>query len=196
MKYLVVSIIGLFLIANGSTVIHAFSGPAGGDFALNNQKALFYNTAKAVGWHQPKFSTEIANILTRNIRFNNPNHKSYVYLYANNGVIKGFFPVVGKCSSPDSSATSLWHATDANGNSDTSNNQLMRTGTGDPAGAAVDSPQLDGTYGQNENGIYCYLDKPGHPMVQFNGDYVWSDTFIPLHQAPELIIGRVEKHGK
>lgn len=164
------------------------SQPTGGDYALNNQNQLFNASARAVGWHQPRQSTELENLLIRNMRYNNPNHKSYVYIYANNGAIKAYFPIVGKCTATDSSATSLWHATNSIGNNDTSNNSTMTVGSTGIAAATVDSPQLDGSYGGNEPGVFCFLDKPGHPMITFNGDYIMSDQYIPLKQAPELVM--------
>jgi hypothetical protein len=191
---ILIAVLLTWFLATGTTVVvvKAFNTtPKGGDYALNNQKSLFYNAIKKTGWKQPRNSTELENLLVRNIRFNNPNHKSYVYVYANNGAIKAFFPVISKCSAVDSSATSQWHAAPRTGNADTTGGW-----SGNDIGPAVDSPQLDGSFGGAEPGIFCLLDKPGHPMVQFNGDYIWSDTFIPLKQAPELVIGKVESHTK
>jgi hypothetical protein len=178
-------------VANGSTVVGAFTGPRGGDFALNNQNPLFKETAQAVGWHQPHYSTEIANHLIRNMRYNRKGNKSYVYIYANNGVIKAYFPIIGKCSSTQSSPTSLWHAQGHEGNNDTSNGNYF--GGGDHTGVPVDSPQLDGSYGDNEPGVFCFVDEPGHPMITFNGDYIMTDKYIPLRSEPELIINH--KHS-
>lgn len=191
---IIVILLSALLAACGTAIMVKAATPSGGDYALNNENQLFQTAARAVGWHQPRWSQEIANHLIRNMRYNDPGHKSYVYIYANNGAIKAYFPVIGKCSATDSSPTSLWHAQPSSGNNDTTNNNSF--GGNDNTGVAVDSPQLDGSYGANEPGIFCFVDKPGHPMITFNGDYIMSDQYIPLHQAPELIVDQTRSGVK
>ena len=50
----------------------------------------------------------------------------------------------------------------------------------------VDSPDFDGTYGQNDDGIFFFT--TSNAYVEWKGDYLWSDQPLQLTQQPELVV--------
>ena len=52
----------------------------------------------------------------------------------------------------------------------------------------VNSPDLDGSYGDNPKGIFFYTDKDEYK--EWTGDYHYSDTPMNMAQPPELVVNQ------
>lgn len=127
-------------------------------------------------------SNEVANICERYRRLSDPNRVSYVYLVSNTGGFFGEYQVKGKCSSTDSQVT---------------NPQTTKTDDQGASGASIttlDAQQLDGSYGQNEQAIYCYIDDKEQTMIEFNTQFIWVDSPLPVVMPPNVPV--VVPNGK
>lgn len=135
-------------------------------------KTLLNNAMQATGYRPLTASEEMHNLLERILRQNDPNHISYLYLFLP-GVAQplGYYVIKGKCSSTDSLPVNPTQPLyDGNGN----------------ATAIIDAAQLDGSFGTNEQGIFCFLDNAARTMITWSGVYFQSDSYIPLAHVPVL----------
>lgn len=122
-------------------------------------------------------STERANLISRLKLFNNPDKISYIYLI-NYGKVMAFYTIKGKVSSVNSLLTDP--------------SQLIY-GNGEACNYAgsncynVESPDLDGTYGQNgpEGSIFFFTTEGAY--VEWHGDYMLADQPLKLTTQPELV---------
>lgn len=129
-------------------------------------------------------SNERANLIKRLTTFNNPNKVSYIYLISY-GKVMAFYTIKGKVSSVDSMLTDP--------------TQLIY-GDGSPCdiGSAgqcyqVQSPDLDGSYGTNGNGVFFFTTAGAY--VEWNGEYMLADQPLQLTNQPELV-QTVDAKGK
>lgn len=104
-------------------------------------------------------SQERDNLIERLRRINQQNLTGCVYLI-NYGHVMAFYPVRGKVSSLQAYLTA----------NESSTGEL---------------PDLDGTYGQNSDGIFFFTAQ-GNAYVEWHGDYLWSDQCLTLNQEPAL----------
>lgn len=139
------------------------------------------NNSQAMTLHQvypyPKMSqsNELANLTERYKRFgSDPNKVSYVYLLGSTGAIIAEYQVKGKCSSTESQYASPasidYNSANGGGN------------------VVVPSAQPDGSYGQNEQAIFCFLDDAARTMIEFNTQFIWTDTRLQLDTPPIISI--------
>lgn len=119
-------------------------------------------------------SAELANLVERINRTNDPNHTWYVYIFTMDGKLMYYSQIQGKVSSTDSSPSAP------------NRNQCSGSGSGYACGT-VDNPALDGSYGKNEPGIFFFLRNASHTMVETNFYYIVTDSFIPFTQKPVLV---------
>lgn len=137
-----------------------------------NQRQLLNSTAI------PTFqnSQERENLVRRLNTFNTPNKISYIYLVSY-GRVMAFYTVKGKVSSVDSLLTNPTQLVDRYGDQCSgSNSQDCFT---------VPSPDLDGSYGTNGNGIFFY-DTAG-AYHEWNGEYLLVDQPQNLATQPDIV---------
>lgn len=120
-------------------------------------------------------SLERQNVANRATLFDSPDKISYIYLLSY-GKVMAFYTVKGKVSSLRSymfPETKLVY------------------GDGTPCnyGSAscypVDAADIDGTYGENVEGIFFFTTEGAY--VEWKGDYMMSDQPLKLSTQPELI---------
>ncbi len=114
-------------------------------------------------------SLERKNISDRLQRLNAQNMNGYIYLLSF-GHVMAYYPVKGKVSSLNSFLTPQEEIHWGN------NGAVVTTAT----------PDLDGSYGENDSGIFFFT--TGGVYVEWHGDYLFSDSPLTLSQQPELIM--------
>ena len=134
---------------------------------------VYKDLVKAVPAPHPTDSVERRNLSKRLERFNVPSKISYIYLI-NYGKIMGYFVVKGKVSSVSSAMTCTQQLVEDGG----AINQYSQV-------HVVESPQLDGSYGTNGEGIFFFTDTDTY--VEWKGDYMLCDSPLKLAQPPELV---------
>ena len=117
------------------------------------------------------YSLQRTNLTRRLLLMNNPNRVSYIYLFSQMGTLVGFYVVKGAISSLNEHLTTQTQLVEGIGNN--------RSG---PRSQIVNSPSLDGTYGNNGTGIFFYTETGQY--VQWNGPYLWSSQPQTLHTQP------------
>lgn len=114
-----------------------------------------------------KDSLERRNLKERLLRTNNPDALGYVYLM-NFGKIVGYYSVKGKVSSNQSQMTT---------------DQLIAKPCDSCDRYVVNAPGDDGSYGDNEEGIFFFTTEG--TMVTSDLNYIWSDQPLPI-DVPRL----------
>lgn len=125
-----------------------------------------------------KYSLERENLIKRLERWNNPNKISYIYLMSNAGQIVGYFTIKGKVSSVNSKLTT------------TTQISYMYS----QSVAAVESPDMDGSYGSNGDAVFFYLTDGTY--MEWNGKYFLSDRPVKLSVQPIMTYDVTPKKGK
>jgi hypothetical protein len=116
-------------------------------------------------------SLERRNIRERLLRQNKPNTIGYVYVLGMNGTYVGYYAIKGKVSSTQSQMTT------------TDLIQSCGQGSSYSCAVTVPAPGDDGSYGQNEPGIFFFTTE--NVMVTTSMDYIASDQPLPVN-APNL----------
>lgn len=127
-------------------------------------------------------SSELKNEIQRyHVLNDDVNRISYVYLMSLDGKIIAEYQIIGKVSSTDSLYSSPASIDPNCGGSQ---------GYSDTNCPVVPAAQPDGSYGQNEPGIYFFINDgySPHTMVEWNGTYLWSLTQLNLQQPPDIIV--------
>ena len=124
---------------------------------------------------KPTSSLERANLIRRYNFLNDQDKQFYVYLVSY-GKVMAFYTAKGKVSSTNSRLTQ--------------EEQIVKDpncymGGGGPCGLVVGSPQLDGSYGTNGDGIFFFTTEGAY--VEWNGEYMVSDFPLKLSTPPELV---------
>lgn len=115
-----------------------------------------------------KDSLERRNIRERLLRTNKPNAIGYVYILSF-GKFIGYYTIKGKVSSTQSQMTT--------------GTLFVRPCSGCDK-QPVDSPGDDGSYGDNEPGIFFFTTDGA--MVETSADYIVSDQPLAVADVPEL----------
>lgn len=123
------------------------------------------------------YSLQRQNLITRLNMMNNPNRVSYIYLMSQYGNIVAFYVVKGAVSSLNEHLTTQTQLVLGAG---------VENGTGSngPTSHVVNSPSLDGTYGNQGTGIFFFTETGA--MIQWNGPYMWSTQPLTVHEQPIL----------
>lgn len=116
-------------------------------------------------------SVERANLKRRLETFNKSDKISYIYLVSF-GKVMAFYPIKGKVSSVNSLLT-------------TPEQLKCERGYQSIACTAVASPDLDGSYGSNGDGIFFYTTEGIY--VEWNDKYLLADQPLKLSTPPVLI---------
>jgi hypothetical protein len=135
--------------------------------------------AKEIGRNVPipqlKTSSERVNVARRAELFDNEDKISYIYLVSY-GKVMAFFTVKGKVSSLRSYMTPEEKIVEYNGK------DCWGGGTGC---FVVGAPDIDGTYGENVEGIFFFTTEGAY--VEWKGEYMMSDQPLRLVTPPELV---------
>jgi len=121
---------------------------------------------------------EIVNLCNRARRINVQNMQSCITLFAKNGAVVGFFPVKGKVSSLNSYLLP--------------GDQVNRYNETYGGNVTTESPDIDGAYGKNADGIFFFT-ADSDAYVEWQGDYFWSDQCLAPTTAPLLVRQVAEK---
>ncbi len=121
-------------------------------------------------------SIERRNLTEKLLRFNDPNKIAYVSLLSDFGTVVATYTIQGKVSSNQSSLTS----------------QVQCNGDGNrPNDPCFPSPTDDGSYGENEAGIFFFT--TGGVIVQWNGRYLLTDAPQQIVSAPVITYNLTDK---
>lgn len=121
-------------------------------------------------------SQERLNISRRAQLFDSENKISYIYLISF-GKVMAFYTVKGKVSSLNSYMVPQDKLVYGDGTN--------CTGSRQDACYSVAAPDLDGSYGQNANGIFFFTTEGAY--VEWSGDYMMSDQPLQMSTQPELV---------
>jgi len=130
-------------------------------------------------------TSEMINLLMRISREGDPTHIGYVYLLSVDGKIMFYSPVYGKCSSMNSLPTPPDKV-----QTDTGGTNNAYWGWGVDTSAA----QLDGSYGENEPGIFCFT-VPNRVLIESNLPFFMSDSYIHMQTPPALQLNCTNSTG-
>lgn len=136
------------------------------------------NLVEAVPIPQLSNSLERENVAKRAELFNTPDKISYIYL-VNYGKVMAFYTVKGKVSSLQSYMIPTERL--IRGNGEPCDTQY----SGEYGCYTVAAPDIDGTYGENVEGIFFFTTEGAY--VEWHGDYMMSDQPLKLTTSPELI---------
>lgn len=145
---------------------------------IQQSNSLNQDIAKAVPVPQLVTSSERKNVAKRAETFDNEEKISYIYLVSY-GKVMAFFTVQGKVSSLRSYMTPVDKL--VYGNGDTCDEKY----TTSPECYVVEAPDLDGTYGENVDGIFFFTTEGAY--VEWKGEYMMSDQPLKLSTQPELV---------
>jgi hypothetical protein len=119
-----------------------------------------------------KDSLERRNLKERLLRQNDPDRVGYVYILSF-GKFIGYYTIKGKVSSTQSQMTTA-QLTD----------YACDDGLSGCQAQALEAPGDDGSYGENEQGVFFFTTEG--VMVQVSTDYIYSDQPIAVGGIPEL----------
>lgn len=123
-------------------------------------------------------SQERRNLVRRLELVNNANRISYIHLLAMDGRVIFYSTVRGKVSSLNSMLTT--------------SQQVVTipypacSGQGCYGQNVIESPDFDGTYGDNPRGIFWFT--PDGTYMEWNGNYFISDRPMRLSQEPTMVM--------
>lgn len=122
-------------------------------------------------------SSERKNVARRAELFNNEDKISYIYLVSY-GKVMAFYTVKGKVSSLQSYMAPLEKIVKYDG-------QECDSWTTSGGCYTVSAPDVDGTYGDNVEGIFFFTTEGAY--VEWKGEYMMSDQPLKLSTQPELV---------
>lgn len=128
-------------------------------------------------------SQERENIVKRATTFDVQNKVGYIYLVSY-GRVMAFYTVDGKVSSLNSFVSPSEKLVDSNGAPCTRKNTYGFDAGVDPC-YAVEAPDIDGAYGENDGGIFFF--NTDGVYVEWHGDYLFVDEPLQFTTAPELV---------
>lgn len=140
-------------------------------FTEENQKRLF----EAQAPRTVEKSLERENLNRRLDFMNDENRIGYVYLLADTGQVISEYVIKGKPSSLNSYITQSEQIRCYNPNTTNGN---------DRGCAAVQSPDLDGSYGENPDGIFFFT--PDNQYVEWSGRYIYSSQQLNINTPVSL----------
>lgn len=116
-------------------------------------------------------SLERRNLRERLLRQNDPDKIGYVYILSF-GEFIGYYTIKGKVSSTQSQMTTDVLQVDTPSDGSNAKNSI------------VTAPGDDGSYGENEPGVFFFTTSGA--MVQVSTDYIYSDEPVAVGGIPEL----------
>lgn len=164
---------GMFALISG---IAAQSKIVVAETAVQTSNEINKQLQNSIPVPQLTTSSERKNVARRAEIFNNEDKISYIYL-VNYGKVMSFFTVKGKVSSLRSYMTPT--ETFVRPNGENCNGRYSDYCT------AVSAPDIDGTWGENVEGIFFFTTEGAY--VEWRGDYMMSDQPLKLATPPELV---------
>lgn len=122
---------------------------------------------------QLKRSLERKNLNKRLTRINAENMTGCIYLVSYGSII-AFYPVDGKVSSLNSYLSGKEKIVDD------------PNGSVDAGSVLLESPDFDGAYGENVDGIFFFT-ADTDAYVEWKGEYLWSDQCLTPSQQPLMV---------
>lgn len=109
-------------------------------------------------------------------RLSDPNKIAYIYILNNDGSAAAIYQIRAKCSS-----TNSMYSTPS---------EIHNYSSADGGNVVVPAPQPDGSYGQNEQAVFCFLNDAGQHMIEFSESfhYIWSEIPLDIHTTPQTIV--------
>lgn len=132
-------------------------------------------------------SLEVENNYRRLEFLNKSDAIGYVYLLSYGKVI-AFYTIQGKVSSLNSYATAMEQIVNSDGvpcekaNNDSDSSTRSCLGG---SGYIVEAPDIDGSYGQNIDGVYFFTTEGAY--VEWRGEYVYTSEPLKITQPVELV---------
>jgi len=162
-----------------------------GDIGVTDGESYYYEVAVTESNQQdlvrahPPFemdsSLERQNLIDRYEYLNDQNNQHHVYMLGNDGTVISYFVAQGKVSSVNSKLTNDKQIVEIKGAG-------FRGGQG--AGAygpnyrLVESPQMDGSYGENGDAIFFFTTSGEY--VEWNGKYLVSEEPMDINTPVSL----------
>ncbi len=183
-KILTTSILGLTLLATGAAIaIPNIPTAVAGDNSTKTgdtqrEEASLTEANQSVllksGAPIPKLKTSLEreNLKKRAEFINDANRLGYVYLLSDMGSVISQYTVKGKVSSLNSLLTTPQQIVD---------DPFASMGDG---GQVVDSPDLDGSYGTNPEGIFFFTTEGVY--VEWSGKYIYSSEQMDVQTPVSL----------
>lgn len=167
-------LIGAVAVLVQITVVGCGSAPETGKSTLAEMEQTERNHERLVRAVPPpelNTSLERKNLVRRLERLNQEDIISYVYLI-DHGKVVAFYPVRGKVSSLNSMLT-------------TPEQVATIHHKGGYHFEKLPSPDFDGSYGKNADGIFFFTTEDAY--VEWQGNYIWSDHPLKVTTPPELV---------
>jgi hypothetical protein len=117
-------------------------------------------------------SAELENLIKRAERLNKEGAIGYVYLLSQTGSVVGFYTIKGKVTSLNS------YLTMDKGFIDDPNGSI------EAGSIEVETPDVDGAYGENDQGIFFFTTEDVY--VEWKGNYLYSDQPMKANQPVQL----------
>jgi hypothetical protein len=171
MKTAMMIALSLLTGCNGPRVVQT------GETARDEMEQTEANQARlAKATAVPKFdqSLERENLVRRLQNFNVANKIGYVYLLGNQGQVIAFYTIKGKVSSMNSLLTNPQQVI-----------QVKKGTMSDPHVEVVPSPDLDGSYGHNPEGIFFFTTSGA--MIETTLNFIYTDQPLKITTPITLI---------
>jgi prepilin-type N-terminal cleavage/methylation domain-containing protein len=175
---LIEALIGIAIITLVAASAWSFVAEAGGgplSNAVTESNEINRDISRSVPIPQLVTSSERKNVAKRAELFDTEGKISYIYLVSY-GKVMAFFTVEGKVSSLRSYMTPVDKLITGNGNDCAVYTSYCYV---------VNAPDLDGTYGENVEGIFFFTTEGAY--VEWKGEYMMSDQPLKLSTPPELV---------
>ena len=150
----------IILTASGEQEVNRNPRAAG----LKMQTETMLNVMAAVPVPVLMTAQERKMVVRRAQRFDVENKLGYVYIITESGAIIGYYTIFGKVASLRSYLTPV--------------DQVIVPASTDGGGVVVEAPDIDGTYGENVEGVFFFTDNDVY--VEWNGKYLYSDQILPI----------------
>lgn len=112
-------------------------------------------------------SQELNNQVQWYTRLSDPNKIAYIYVFNNDGSLAYEYQIRAKCSSTNSMYTTP--------------SEVQAHTSADGGNVVIPAPQPDGSYGANEDAVFCFLNDAGRHMIEFSATWHWLWSEIPLN---------------
>lgn len=182
----IAAIVIILLVIPGLSIFKVFAGDTTQGVQTQEQANQLQNQSVLVK-NQPApqldYSVERQNLVNRLKIENDKNLVGYVYLLGQSGQVIAQYTTKGKVSSLNSSLTGAETLVDGTGN-------ICNTNSSTYPCYSVESPDYDGSYGSNPDGIFFFTDTGA--MIEWSGSYLYSNQPMTV-QTPVSLVQQVQQ---
>jgi len=164
--------VGLMGGLTGSSDPGCESAPTSAQIEMAQNETTQQRMIKNVPAPVLKTSLERKNLTKRLERINQEEMISYIYLVSY-GKVMAYYTIRGKVSSLNSYLTAMERI------------ERCPSGNGNTENVVLQAPDLDGSYGENPQGIFFFTTEGVY--VEWKGEYLWADQPLKISQPPELV---------